>query len=171
MQTSSTPFIDWLWRTMLRLGFPLARAWWRIRRPDHEGALVAIYVGRALLLVKSSYRAEWSFPGGGVHAGETPEAAAQREMKEEIGLSSCPLRPAGSIRGIWDGRRDHVHFFELHLDCAPELRLDNREIVATRLAAPDELHGLALTEAVAAYLGRGLRAQAQSAIDRSSLKS
>jgi 8-oxo-dGTP pyrophosphatase MutT (NUDIX family) len=140
----------------LRLGFPLARAWWFLRRPSHEGALVAIYVGRALLLVKSSYRTEWNFPGGSLQPGEAPEAAAQRELEEEIGLTSHALRPAGSVCGTWDGRRDRVHFFELHLERIPELRLDNREIVAAHLAAPDELHGIALTGAVAAYLGRNL---------------
>lgn len=145
--------IDAVWRLVLRLGFRLARIWWYFRRPHHEGALVAIYVGQALLLVKSSYRAEWNFPGGSVHAGETPEAAAQREMEEEIGLSSCVLVPAGSASGIWDGRRDQVHFFELHLEGLPELRLDNREIVGAQLASPEELHGMAVTDAVAAYLG------------------
>jgi 8-oxo-dGTP pyrophosphatase MutT (NUDIX family) len=145
--------IDFVWRMVLRLGFRFARAWWYLRRPRHEGALVAIYVGRALLLVKSSYRAEWNFPGGSIRRGETPDAAAQREMEEEIGLSSHALRPAGSACGIWDGRRDRVHFFELHLDRVPELRLDNREIIATHLASPEELRGIALTGAVAAYLG------------------
>ncbi|WP_440130177.1 NUDIX domain-containing protein [Trinickia symbiotica] len=144
--------IDSAWRMALRFGFPLARAWWRLRRPRHEGALVAIYVGRALLLVKSSYRAEWSLPGGSIRTGETPDAAAQREMEEEIGLSSYPLLPAGSVCGNWDGRIDRVHFFELHLDCIPELRLDNREIIAAHLASPEELEGIALTGAVAAYL-------------------
>ncbi|EEA00543.1 NUDIX hydrolase [Burkholderia sp. H160] len=146
--------VDSVWRMVLRLGFPLARAWWHLRRPRHEGALVAIYVGQALLLVKSSYRAEWGFPGGSIQSGETPAAAAQREMREEIGLSSYPLLPTGSVYGTWDGRRDQVHFFELHLDCMPELRLDNREIIAAHLASPEELHGIALTGAVAAYLGR-----------------
>ncbi|CAG4889521.1 NUDIX domain-containing protein [Paraburkholderia saeva] len=148
--------VDFVWRMVLRLGFPLARAWWHLRRPHHEGALVAIYVGQALLLVKSSYRAEWNFPGGSVRPGETPDAAAQREMDEEIGLSSHALRPAGSVCGNWDGRRDRVHFFELHLDCVPELRLDNREIVAAHLATPEELRGIALTRPVAAFLGRDL---------------
>ncbi|BAO90892.1 NUDIX domain-containing protein [Caballeronia cordobensis] len=146
--------LDLVWRMLLRLAFPLARIWWRIRRPRHEGALVALYVGQALLLLKSSYRSEWNFPGGSVHAGETPEAAAQREMEEEIGLPPHPLLDAGSVYGDWDGRRDRVHFFELRLDALPALRLDNREIVAARLASPDELHGLALTEAVVAWLGR-----------------
>jgi hypothetical protein len=46
-----------------------------------------------------------------------------------------------------------VHFFELRLDQLPELRLDNREIVAARLVSPDELPGMALTGPVTAYLG------------------
>ncbi|BCG02722.1 hypothetical protein PPGU19_072900 (plasmid) [Paraburkholderia sp. PGU19] len=147
-------FIDFVWRMALRLGYRFARVWWQLRRPRHEGALVAIYVGRALLLVKSSYRPEWNFPGGSLNPGETPDAAARREMEEEIGLSSYALRPAGSVCGSWEGRRDRVHFFELHLDRMPELRLDNREIVAAQLASPEELHGIALTGAVVAYLGR-----------------
>jgi len=155
-QVRPATVVDSVWRMVLRLGFPFVRAWWHLRRPRHEGALVAIYVGRSLLLVKSSYRAEWNFPGGSIRPGETPDAAARREMEEEIGVSTHALLPAGSACGIWDGKRDRVHFFELHLDCIPELRLDNREIVAAHLASPEELHGIALTEAVAAYLGRDL---------------
>ncbi|HVE10619.1 MAG TPA: NUDIX hydrolase [Paraburkholderia sp.] len=148
---------DFVWRMVLWLGFRVARVWWRFRQPEHEGALVAIYVGQSLLLLKSSYRTEWNFPGGSVHAGETPAAAARREMDEEIGLSSYTLQPVGRASGIWDGRKDQVHFFELRLDRMPELRLDNREIVAAHLASPEELRGMAVTEAVAAYLRRDLR--------------
>jgi 8-oxo-dGTP diphosphatase len=151
-RTRSTQLVDAVWRVVLRLGFRLARIWWHIRRPHHEGALVAIYVGRALLLVKPSYRSEWGFPGGSLDPGETPDAAARREMQEELGFSVDALSPAGTVRGTWDGRIDHVHFFELHLDCLPALRLDNREIVAARLAFPEELAGMALTGAVAAFI-------------------
>ncbi|KXU84580.1 NUDIX hydrolase [Caballeronia megalochromosomata] len=150
-QARLATLIDSIWRMVLRLGFRLARAWWHLRRPHHEGALVAIYIGRALLLVKSSYRAEWNLPGGSVGRGETPDAAALRELDEEIGLKAYSLRSAGSASGIWDGRRDTVHFFELRLDSMPELRLDNREIIAVHLASPEELQGIALTEAAAAY--------------------
>ncbi|MBN3753302.1 NUDIX hydrolase [Paraburkholderia sp. Tr-20389] len=145
-------FVDFVWRVVLRLGFQLARVWWHIRRPHHEGALVTIYVGRELLLVKTSYRAEWGLPGGSIHRGETPEVAAQRELEEEIGLSSCPLVPTGEVIGMCDGRRDRVYFFELHLDRLPDLRLDNREIVAARLVSPEELQSIALTAPVAVFL-------------------
>ena len=42
----------------------------------------------------------------------------------------------GDARGLWDGRKDKVHFFELRLDRLPELQLDNREIIGARLIGP-----------------------------------
>ena len=93
-------------------------------------------------------------PGGGVRRGEMPEAAARRDLAEEIGLAASALLPAGVICGIWDGRRDRVHFFELRLVELPKLQLDNREITAARLISPSELQSMVLTGPVAAYLGR-----------------
>jgi len=151
----SATWFDMAWQTAFRLGFPLALLWWRLRRRPHAGALVAIHVGQALLLVRSSYRIAWNFPGGGIRRCETPEAAARRELAEEIGLTpEAALLPAGEAVGVWDGRQDRVHFFELRLDRLPELQLDHREIVAAQLFSPDELRGVAVTGPVAAYLGR-----------------
>jgi 8-oxo-dGTP diphosphatase len=89
-----------------------------------------------------------------VKPGETPDAAAQRELAEEIGLAGGPLLSAGEICGVWEGRRDQVHFFDLYLDRLPELRLDHREIIAARLVAPHALRDFALTGPAAAYLDR-----------------
>src|SRR5262249_4502633 len=107
-QTPLSSLRDFAWRTALRLGFPIARIWWRLTRSRGEGALVAVYVGPALLLVRCSYRAGWHLPGGAVRRGETPEAAARRELAEEIGLTASRLTPAGVAWGSWDGRRDRV---------------------------------------------------------------
>jgi 8-oxo-dGTP pyrophosphatase MutT (NUDIX family) len=116
--------------------------------------MVAVYVGSALLLVRSSYRAEWHLPGGGIQRGETPEAAAHRELAEETGLCASALLLAGTASGIWDGRRDRVYFFELRLSELPDLKLDGREIIAAQLTPLDELRNLALTEPTTAYLSR-----------------
>lgn len=139
-------------RLAFRLGFPLARAWWRLWRPRHEGALVAVWVGPDLLLLRSSYRRAWNLPGGGVRPGEPPEAAARRELVEELGFAAPALRPAGIVGGLWDGREDRVHLFELSLERLPPLHLDNREVVAARLVPPAELGAMLLTAPVAAYL-------------------
>ena len=144
--------LDAVWRTAYRLGFPLARLWWRLRRQRHEGALVAVHVGPALLLVRSSYRIAWNFPGGSVRHGETPETSARRELAEEIGLTPSVLLPAGFTCGTWDGRRDRVHFFELRLVELPQLQLDNREVIGARLMSPAELQSMVRTGPAAAYL-------------------
>ena len=146
---------DRCWQAAYRLGYPAAALWWQMRRPRHRGALVAVQVGAQLLLVRQSYRRGWTLPGGGVRHGEPPEAAARRELQEELGLCVPALPPAVVVSGNWDGRRDEVHVFTLSLDHLPALRLDHREVVAARLFGLGELPGLRLSGPAAAFLGLG----------------
>lgn len=143
---------DRVWRMIYRVVFPAAKIWWTIRGVRHEGALVATYVGPDLLLLRSSYRRAWNFPGGGVKPNETPEQAARREIQEETGLLVPVLQPKGQVQGFWEGRQDTVHFFELRLQEMPQIRIDNREIIEARLVPPEKLGEMELTGAVAAFL-------------------
>ena len=143
---------NFAWRTIYRLGYPVAGLWWRIRRPSYQGTLVAVHVGSAILLLRTSYRSGWNFPGGGVRRGELPEQAARRELEEETGVVARSLQATRQINGVWHGRREVVHCFGLWLDQAPELRIDHREIVEARFVSPETLGQMRLTGAVAVYV-------------------
>lgn len=66
------------------------------RRPvPAVGAIV--FRGDAVLLVRRGRepnRGRWSLPGGSLESGETVEAAAVREVREETGVVARALRPA-----------------------------------------------------------------------------
>jgi ADP-ribose pyrophosphatase YjhB (NUDIX family) len=57
--------------------------------------------GDELLLVRHTYGPRvWHVPGGGMRRGESPLAAASREMREELGLEDLPWRelPSQTLR-------------------------------------------------------------------------
>jgi 8-oxo-dGTP pyrophosphatase MutT (NUDIX family) len=145
---------DAAWRLAFRIGYPLARQWWRLTRPDQHGALVAIWVRGELLVVQQSYRRLLSLPGGGIHRGEAPRAAARRELAEELGLevAEASLVLAFETTVTWEYRQDHVRIFELHRDAAPAVTIDRREIVGTRLMAPRAVLAGPLAPHLRAYL-------------------
>jgi 8-oxo-dGTP diphosphatase len=150
--------IDWFWRVAYQIGFRAARLWWRLRRPNHDGAVVAVWLGGCILVVQQSYRSNPSWPGGGIRRGEAPREAARRELWEELGLVVRPddLRLAQEMIVEWDYRRDHVRIFELRLHAEPEIRIDNREIVGARFVDPQALLAEGgLPPFIRAYLDEG----------------
>jgi 8-oxo-dGTP pyrophosphatase MutT (NUDIX family) len=62
---------------------------WRAAQP--QKMVVAKVVIKSdkgnVLLAKPDYKKSWQLPGGGVEAGESPEEAAVREAKEELGFT------------------------------------------------------------------------------------
>ena len=96
--------MDRFWRLAYRVGFRAAGLWWRLRDPDHEGTVVAVWLGGRILAVQQSYRANLSWPGGGIRRGEEPWEAAQRELGEELGLAVHPsdLVPTREMAVDWD---------------------------------------------------------------------
>ena len=53
--------------------------------PDERGAACFVLTRRAPRL--RAHGGQWALPGGRLDAGETPEAAALRELREEVGLA------------------------------------------------------------------------------------
>jgi 8-oxo-dGTP pyrophosphatase MutT (NUDIX family) len=58
-----------------------------------SAAGVLFYLDGNVLLVRPSYKQHWDLPGGIVEPGESPKAAAMRELKEELGL----VHPIGNL--------------------------------------------------------------------------
>jgi ADP-ribose pyrophosphatase YjhB (NUDIX family) len=132
--------IDAGYRLMYRIAYRLMKVYWRALKPLNHGALVAIWHQGRVLLVKNSYVDYYSLPGGYVKRGELPSEAAVRELREEISLDVNPsqLELQVDLTHDWEGRRDHVVIFDLFLDEAPRVKVDNREVVAAEFVTPEQ---------------------------------
>jgi 8-oxo-dGTP pyrophosphatase MutT (NUDIX family) len=60
-------------------------------------------------------RSHWIFPKGDVEAGESPAEAAEREVREEAGVDSRVVSPAGDLEFAHRGRHFRVTYFLLEL--------------------------------------------------------
>lgn len=123
-------------RLALRSAYRAAQVWWFVRRPHTRGLKLVIRHGDDVLFVRHTYgdRHEWELPGGGQRASETPEVAAARETREELGIDIADW----SLVGEFEAR----DFATAHLACLtasvddPSVSLDPGELQEARWASP-----------------------------------
>ncbi|MBS1168727.1 MAG: hypothetical protein H6R00_4752 [Proteobacteria bacterium] len=83
-----------------------------------------------VLLVRHTYVSGWHLPGGGVHAGETAETAARRELLEETGYeATVPARFLGLYFNPAIAGRDHVALYHMPACVMRHTFRPNHEIV------------------------------------------
>lgn len=140
----SPRFVDRVVQVCYFIAYRAMRLYWRMRHPSTKGALVAIWSGGQVLLVRNSYLPYYSAPGGYVRPQENAREAALRELLEEVGMSARAedLELALDVTHEWEGKRDHVQIFNLKVADRPVVRIDHREVVEAGWFAPGDVHGL-----------------------------
>ena len=83
--------------------------------------IVMLRPGPSVLLVrraKAPSLGRWSLPGGGQELGETAEAAARRELREEAGLEAGAMHLAANVDSIHRDGAGRIQFHYTILDFA-----------------------------------------------------
>ena len=81
----------------------------RFYKPDYEPGAVFTYsvisarIGEKWIFVRHHKRDTWEIAGGHIEAGETPDEAAERELKEETGAIHFSLRCIATYSVTIDG--------------------------------------------------------------------
>ena len=126
-------------RPVYRVGYRVLQAVWFLTRARLTGVKCLVTDGNELLLVRHTYgRRSWDLPGGTMRKNEPPDAAARREMAEELGLTEVDWEPIGELRIVEGWRRDTLHCFRGEVQ-APQLHLDRGELLDARWFARAEL--------------------------------
>ena len=124
----------------MQIAFRIRRLFLRLFRVRTRGVKVMVF-NRAgeLLLIRNSYGPSHLFllPGGGIGRRESPDAAARREVKEEVGLDLHELTQVSVHSSHAEGKRDTIALFTAVADGAP--RPDSLEVEEARFFALDSL--------------------------------
>ena len=149
-----TTVTDLAYQVAFRIAHRLLRTYWWIRRPLKGGILVAVWHLDRILIIKNSYRDEYTLPGGYPLPGETPAIAASRELLEECGVyvPSEDLHAVYRREFMFEHRRDDVIIVEVELARRPHVRIDHREVCEARFAKPEEVMSLDAVPHLSDYL-------------------
>ncbi|HET6415816.1 MAG TPA: NUDIX hydrolase [Polyangiales bacterium] len=150
--------INALIRAVYRVAHWGLRLLWFIRRPETTGALVAVWYQGRVLLVKNSYRAQLTLPGGYIRPREERRVAAARELREEVGITVQPKRLVHAYHGthLFEHRKDTLDIYELEVEDEPKVLVDEREVVRAEFHTPDEALNMQIVPHLEEYLARRL---------------
>lgn len=148
--------INALVRLIYQVAHFVLRVFWFLRRPETTGALVAVWYGGKLLLVRNSYRRTITLPGGYVRRNEERRMAAARELKEEVGVTVLPHRLTHAYHGThtFEFRKDTLDIFEVELDSQPAIEIDRREVIWAEFKSPQDVLAMNIVPHLDEYLTR-----------------
>ena len=101
----------WLMDKMMRGAYLADRLRRVVFRSVTLGVRIMLIRDTQVLLVRHTYLPGLYFPGGGTKFGETLEAAARREAREEVGADIQSIRLFGIYSRVEPSLTDHVALF------------------------------------------------------------
>jgi 8-oxo-dGTP pyrophosphatase MutT (NUDIX family) len=122
---------------MLRILYLAYQIYIFIFRPVTFGVRVLLGREGCVLLIRHTYRDGWHLPGGGIQRGETVEAAARREVREETGAEMGEVKLLGVFSNLENRASGHNILFaseDFIITGKPD-----HEIAEVRYFHPDEL--------------------------------
>lgn len=130
-------------------GYPL----FRLLIKGTTRAYVVVRVKDELLVTQNwlGFQKKWRLPGGGVHDGEAPVRAVQRELAEEVGIDAKEqnLAPLGEFTSEFNYQ---YSLFELSLPEKPELTVDEREILRAQFMPMADIANTYVSEEIRNFL-------------------
>ncbi|MHC4342188.1 MAG: NUDIX domain-containing protein [Planctomycetota bacterium] len=120
-------------RVLLRVWYKLSKLGRPFRARAPLGAAVAVVHQGRILVVRHSYRPGQSLPGGRIKRGESPCAAALRELKEELSIEADPEETRPVYQDLW------IRIFEYRPTERPAIRMDGVEIIQADFLDPVDI--------------------------------
>ena len=78
--------------------------------------------------VDGPYGGQWEFPGGKLEAGETPEAALKRELREELNITPDDFYPALRLEHAYPEFNITLHVFMVNAFSGEPAALDKQTL-------------------------------------------
>ena len=147
-------FFNTLARIFYKLAYKLILFVWLFYRPTVKGVYIAVWYDKKILLIKNSYKKQFTIPCGRLKHGENLMAAAARELSEEVNLrvSESELKFIGQYKFKYKYVSEVGHFFKLEVSHLPNIKVDEREVVWAGFTAPDKALSLELNPLVRSYI-------------------
>lgn len=117
---------------------PFRKLYWFLFRPKTAGVKCVLEANGKILGVRHAYgKRKWTFPGGRIEKGESPEDAVRREIKEELGVGLGEIRLLCKHYTTKEYKRDTVYCFAVH-PISTNFRIAETEIAETQWFLPNE---------------------------------
>lgn len=136
--------------------------------PTHPqiGIGIILLRGEDVLLIrrgKPPGAGQWSLPGGRQELGETAEAAARRELREETGLECSTLTMVAHADSITSDETGRIEYHYTILDFAGRYEggeaIPGDDAAACAWVSPDELAAYDLWDEILRVIGVARKAQ------------